>query len=101
MLSLQFCPGGGSSKPAPGDLKSVKVRIHTADTKLLAHWVSDASKSQEVTATRGSEYEAYTSDFPGNGRHRLPGVLDCHRTFEIRVPERCDRSRPPRDRGGQ
>src|SRR5712692_8704324 len=52
MMSLAFCPGGGSSTPAPGDVKSVKVRIHTADTKLLAHWVSDASKAQEVTAEK-------------------------------------------------
>jgi hypothetical protein len=50
MMSLAFCPGGGSSTPAPGDVKFVRVRIHTADTKLLAHWVSDASKSQEVAA---------------------------------------------------
>jgi len=52
MMSLAFCPGGGSSTPAPGDVKSVKVRIHTADTKLLAHWVSDPSKAQEVTAEK-------------------------------------------------
>ena len=41
-----------SSTPAPGDVKSVKVQIHTADTKLLAHWVSDASKAREVTAEK-------------------------------------------------
>src|ERR1700694_1515104 len=52
MMSLQFCPGGGSSSPAPGDVKSVKVRIHTADTKLLAHWVSDASAGKDVTAEK-------------------------------------------------
>jgi hypothetical protein len=52
MMSLAFCPGGGSSTPAPGDVKSVKVRIHTADTKLLAHWVSDASKAQGVAAEK-------------------------------------------------
>jgi hypothetical protein len=51
MMSLQFCPGGGSSSPAPGDLKSVKIRIHTADTKLLAHWVVDASTGK-VTAEK-------------------------------------------------
>ena len=52
MMSLQFCPGGGSSSPAPGDLKSVKVRIHTADTKLLAHWVSDGSAGKDVRAEK-------------------------------------------------
>jgi hypothetical protein len=52
MMSLQFCPGGGSSTPNPGDVKSVKVRIHTADTKLLAHWVSDASAGKDVRAEK-------------------------------------------------
>ena len=90
MMSLQFCPGGGSSTPDPGSLKSVRVRIHTADTKLLAHWVADGSNDKEVKA------EKLSGDLRPGGKlsGRMTGTGSAWGTsyswaadFDLRLPQ--------------